>query len=101
MSEQEQSFRFAPIVEANGFTKAPDQDRLDCLAYCIASQQGAGFMDFIDTRTAHCPECGAPGWNTGWGYFRHVCGAEIGGGEDGVFLEPCGATPTPESSHEQ
>ncbi|OWU80454.1 hypothetical protein [Phaeobacter sp. 22II1-1F12B] len=29
----------------------------------------------VDVRVHFCPECGAPGLNTCWGYWAHVCGA--------------------------
>lgn len=44
----------------------------------------------IDNRVATCPDCGAPGMNTCWGYWAFTCGAEIG--TDGEPNEACGAT---------
>lgn len=38
--------------------------------------------DLIDRRVEICPDCGAGGMNTCWGYWAFECGAEIlGDGE--------------------
>jgi hypothetical protein len=42
---------------------------------CLAAQKIAGFEQ-EDRRTANCPQCGAHGYNTGWGYWAFECGAE-------------------------
>lgn len=51
--------------------------RMANLAACIVMQQGAGFRSVVDLREEHCPDCGASGFNTGWGVWRFACGAEI------------------------
>lgn len=51
--------------------------RLKLLACCIVEQQRAGFGDVVDLRQWPCPACKAPGFNTGWGFFAHTCGAEV------------------------
>lgn len=69
-----------------------DDPKMKLLATCIISQQAAGFRDkkdnpIADLRQSKCPDCGAPGFNTGWGYWMHACGAEIL--SDGEPSEPC------------
>ena len=54
----------------------PKDSRDRVLAICVAMQQSAGFNQVIDTREMKCPLCKAPGFNTGWGYWRFACGAE-------------------------
>lgn len=85
-AEAEETVRFAEMA---GTTPAADQERLNHLAYCIATQQVAGFGSYLDTREFHCADCKAPGFNTGWGYFSFACGLEIG--SDAEEQKPCGA----------
>lgn len=63
-------------------------ERISLLAGCIANQQRAGFRDAIDIREAHCPHCDAPGFNTGWGFYRFTCGLEVL--SDGEESSGCG-----------
>lgn len=63
--------------------------RLALMAVCVATQQSAGFGPVIDVREAKCPICRAPGFNTGWGVFRHTCGAEYHNDDEGTTAEPC------------
>lgn len=85
----EDTFRFAPSVE--GGPSQHEDPRLALMAVCVRQQAAAGFRNLIDIRQAACPECGAPGFNTGWGIFAYTCGAETLTDEDGGFAEPCGA----------
>lgn len=64
-------------------------ERLALLAVCVVSQQAAGFKDVVDLREAHCPQCSAPGFNTGWGVWKFTCGAEVHTDEEGTFAEHC------------
>jgi hypothetical protein len=48
----------------------------DLLTECLSAQRDAGFT-FEDRREEKCPDCKAPGYNTGWGYWAFTCGAEI------------------------
>jgi hypothetical protein len=77
-------FRFATEEHVPAAT---DQERLNCLAACIANQQQAGFKDYLDTREIHCETCGASGFNTGWGFFEFACGATLL--SDGEGGDPC------------
>lgn len=43
---------------------------------CLSSQKNAGFK-FEDRREEPCPLCKAKGFNTGWGYWKYECGAEV------------------------
>jgi hypothetical protein len=85
-SETEITYRFAP-AEDESVTDLSKDHRLAMLACCVASQQSAGFRDWIDIREAKCPDCNAPGFNTGWGVWRFACNAEIH--SDGEPCEPC------------
>lgn len=85
----ERAFRFA--VDGDSCINLAGDRRIALLAVCVASQQGAGFGDYLDLRQVECPACRAPGFNTGWGAWRFTCGAEVLGGEDVDFTEPCGA----------
>lgn len=67
--------------------------RLATLAACVADQQAAGFKGVIDLREAKCRCCGASGFNTGFGFWRFACGAEVM--PDGDECEPC-PTATPQ-----
>ena len=80
---------------ATGETNLADDPKLALLATCLISQQAAGFKDakgkpVADLREALCPQCSAPGFNTGWGYWKHICGAEIC--SDGEESVPCEKT---------
>lgn len=81
-------YRYAPDDE--GTSNLAHDPRLSLLAVCIASQQSAGFKEYLDLREAPCSECKAPGFNTGWGFWKHTCGAEIL--SDGEIGEPCGGS---------
>jgi hypothetical protein len=74
----------------NGEGDLSSDERIACLATCVVSQQSAGFRNVIDIREAHCPDCTASGFNTGWGYWSFACGAEIL--TDGEPSERCGRT---------
>jgi hypothetical protein len=91
MSDDE-NFRFAP--DGEGTVNLASDERLALLAVCVAHQQKAGFRAYLDLRQASCPDCGAPGFNTGWGAWMHTCGSEWNG--DGEQFEPCShAKPEP------
>lgn len=94
----EAPFRFAKIAipaeerAESAMTDLSFDPRLATLACCIANQQKAGFGNYIDLRQVECPECKAPGFNTGWGFWQHACGNQIlPDGEPGG--EPCGGKP--------
>jgi hypothetical protein len=71
------SYRLLKGGPSEGFVvNLCDDERLALLAGCIADQQRAGFGDVLDLRQIECPCCTAPGFNTGWGFWRHTCGAE-------------------------
>lgn len=72
-------------------TNLASDPKIASLASCIANQQRAGFKTLLDLRQASCPQCRAPGFNTGWGYFAFTCGAEVSGDE---MMAPCSA-PSP------
>jgi hypothetical protein len=77
-------FRFA---REDGCENLADDRRLATLAVCIAHQQRAGFKNYLDLRVVKCPRCDADGFNTGFGFWRFSCGAEIL--SDGTPGEPC------------
>lgn len=83
-----EAIRFAECSEE--MPRAADQERLDCLAAAVLNQQRAGFKSYVDTREAKCADCGASGFNTGWGFWHFACGLEIL--SDGEPREPCGRT---------
>ncbi len=94
MMADERNFQFAllSVEDAEyGATNLADDERLALMACCVASQQNAGFKDYIDIRQTPCPECKGAGFTTGWGYWRFVCGAEILA--DGEKSEPCRRRP--------
>lgn len=69
-----------------------DDPKIALLAVCIVSQQSAGYRDkqgnaVVDLRQTSCPECSSPGFNTGFGFWRCVCGAELL--PEGELSEPC------------
>lgn len=74
-------------------------ERFAILATCILSQQSAGFRNVVDLREAKCEDCGASGFNSGWGYWLYACGAEVL--TDGELGEPCPRKPTPPMSGER
>lgn len=90
--DEETEYRYAP--DSDGTVNLATDLRLSLLAVCVASQQGAGFKNYLDLREAPCPECKAPGFNTGWGYWMHTCGAEIL--SDGEISEACRARKEPQ-----
>lgn len=81
-------YRFAE-AEDDQVTDLSADERLALMAVCVASQQSAGFKAYIDIREARCPSCDKAGFNTGWGVWRFVCGAEIHA--DGEVAEWCPA----------
>lgn len=85
MSDETETYRFAKAED--GQVTLETDPRLGLFAVCIAHQQSAGFGNYIDAREFNCPECGAPGFNTGWGVIRYTCGAEYH--SDGTPAERC------------
>ena len=81
---------FLRDANADGVNLA-DDPKIALLAECIISQQEAGFKrngkPLADLREANCYECAASGYNTGWGYFKFLCGMENCNGEEHA---PCG-----------
>lgn len=80
-----------------GATNLADDPRIALIAACVVMQQAAGFRDkkgnaVVDLRQIECPDCDAPGFNTGWGCFLFQCGAEMVTGQDAHMTEPCGKT---------
>jgi hypothetical protein len=63
-------------------------DKTPILNECLDSQKRAGFK-FEDRRKVTC-RCGASGYNTGWGWWRFECGAEVL--SDGNIDVPCSKT---------
>jgi len=59
------------------------------LAECVLSQNEAGFS-VPDVGEFPCTECGAVGFNTGWGYQKHLCGGERV--NDPEYSSECGAS---------
>lgn len=80
------SLVFSRDDDADGVNLA-DDPKIALLAACIVNQQVAGFKKRVDLRQVSCVDCGAPGFNTGWGYWRYLCGAEIL--SDGEPSAPC------------
>lgn len=76
-------FRSAP-----GATSQEGDSRVSLLAKCVADQQLNGFGEDIDLRQAGCPDCGSAGFNSGWGYWRFVCGSAVRP-TDGAFVVAC------------
>lgn len=86
MTTNEMKFLSGGVNE--GFTVNHAEDpKIALLAVCVAHQQKAGFKNAIDIRETACPECKAPGFNTGWGVFLHTCGCEMH--PDGTEAAPC------------
>lgn len=86
--KEEEEFRFAKLDPSDDATNAADNERDALMAVCVALQQGAGFKTYIDLREPRCLDCGASGFNTGWGYFQYTCGLEVM--SDGEPCAPCG-----------
>ena len=57
----------------------PHDERVTLLAVSVARQQSAGFKNVIDLQQWECPDCGGPGFNSGWGVIDFVCGGELVG----------------------
>jgi len=66
-------------------------NRDQCLAFAILSQARGGGFSKPDIRIFKCPDCGGDGFNTGMGVISFECFAEIDGGEESEFFEPCQA----------
>lgn len=86
---------FVGVVEPQPYDQLDAVDnskdrRLALMAECVVRQQRNGFKNRIDLRECRCPSCGGAGFNTGSGYWKFVCGAEILSSDDGRFDEPCG-----------
>lgn len=81
---EEKVYRFMPVAaEDAGHVEDLSQSAVHrILAVCIATQQRAGFRELLDMRLLKCPDCGAPGFNSGWGYWQFECGNEVLNGED-------------------
>jgi hypothetical protein len=90
MNDAAVEIRFA--TDVGDCKNRKDDPRLALLAVCVHSQQSAGFKNYIDLREVECPTCEAPGFNTGWGYWRFTCGAETL-----TCGEPSAPCPTTES----
>lgn len=87
------AFRFAE--DAEGTTNLANDERLALFAVSISRQQMAGFGSYLDCRQVECPECGAPGFNSGWGFWAFACGGELlTDGES--WDEPCGRQKDPD-----
>lgn len=86
---EEATFRFAEVdrSEIGEVRNLAEDPVIACLLTAVANQQAAGFKNYIDARQAPCPTCGKPGFNTGWGFWQFVCGAEFHA--DGTPCEPC------------
>lgn len=98
MSDDVLEVQFLRGDAGDDFVNLANDPKLALLATCIISQQSAGFEDrkgrpVADLREVKCPTCGAPGFNTGWGYWKHACGAEVL--TDGEESEPCNAKQEP------
>lgn len=95
--DEGEAFRFAKLADDDAEAiNCADDERLALMAVCVAHQQNAGFKTYIDLRQAPCQDCGGAGFNTGWGYWLHVCGAEVmSGGEPSA---PCGRKPSEDAA---
>ena len=72
---EDQEVKF--MQSSGGELNLADEPKLALLATCIISQQAAGFKDatgnpVADLRAAKCTHCASPGFNTGWGYWKHT-----------------------------
>jgi hypothetical protein len=85
------TYRFAQLEgdDDAASVNLADDPRIAFLACRVADQQRAGFGSYLDLRQVPCPDCGGPGFNTGWGVWAFVCGAEFH--TDGEPCEPCAA----------
>jgi hypothetical protein len=86
----ERHWRFLRAEPDSGLVNLADDPRLSLLAACVANQctyAGFGRQGVIDARQSACPDCGAPGFNTGMGVWVFTCGAERL--SDGDPAEPC------------
>jgi hypothetical protein len=84
----ERRWRFLRAGPDSGLVNLADDPRLALLAACVANQHTyGGFRDVIDARQSACPDCAAPGFNTGMGVWVFTCGAERL--SDGDPAEPC------------
>lgn len=65
------------LKSERGVKNLADDPGMRLLAECLALQQGAGFGDVADLRQMECPTCKARGFNTGLGYIKFECTAEV------------------------
>ena len=86
MSDDGEKIRFAE--NGDEAPAAADQDRLNALAAAVLNQQRAGFKNYVDAREMKCADCGASGFNTGWGFWQFACGLEVM--SDGEESDLCG-----------
>lgn len=86
---EKERYSFLRGGPAQGFPiNYADDSKMRLFACCIVLQQEANFGSTLDLREVHCAKCKSPGFNTGWGYWAHTCGAEtMTDGEEG---KPCG-----------
>lgn len=83
-------YQFLKGGPAQGFpVNFANDHKMRLFACCVVTQQEAGLGNTLDLRETACPECSAPGYNTGWGYWSHTCGAEIF--TTGEIDQPCKA----------
>lgn len=82
---KERPFRF--LRSAPGEVNLVESASTKLLAECVVWQQRAGFGDVIDLRQIDCPACHSHGYNTGFGYIKFECGAEML--TDGEDSKPC------------
>lgn len=76
MAWEKDRYSFLKGGTAQGFkANYADDNKIRLLACCVVTQQEAGFGATIDLREVPCSNCKAPGFNTGWGYWAHTCGA--------------------------
>lgn len=78
---------FEYIRSDEGEANLSNDSSIKFLAQCIVFQQRAGFGHVIDLRRATCSICKSCGYNTGFGYFKFLCGAELM--TDGDESIPC------------
>lgn len=87
-SWEKDRYSFMKGAPAQGFpANYADDPKMRLFACCIVTQQEAGFGATLDLREVRCETCKAPGFNTGWGYWAHTCGAETL--TDGEESQPC------------
>ena len=74
---EQDRYQFLTGGPAQGFpANYADDPKMRLFACCIVLQQEACFGTTLDLREVRCADCKAPGYNTGWGYWAHTCGAE-------------------------